>query len=79
MDIVQDIDRLLLPCISTDHTSPKQIELANHAMSDDEGIFSKLGTLRVSRKHDHGLSTSDAEIDYRRGRSLREAKGNIAW
>ncbi|KAL3321752.1 hypothetical protein AABB24_039388 [Solanum stoloniferum] len=62
-----------------DHTSPKQIEPANHAMSDDEGIFSKLGTLRLSRKHDHGLASSDAEIDYRRGRSLREAKGNMAW
>ncbi|MCE2056181.1 hypothetical protein HAX54_044188 [Datura stramonium] len=69
-----------------DHTSPKhsmdvfkQIEPANHAMSDDEGIFSKMGTLRLSRKYDHGLSSSDAEIDYRRGRSLREAKGNIAW
>ncbi|PHT32599.1 hypothetical protein CQW23_28936 [Capsicum baccatum] len=68
-----------------DHMSPKhpidvlkQIEPANHAMSDDEGIFSKMGTLRLSRRHDHGLSTSDAEIDYRRGRSLREAKGNIA-
>lgn len=48
-------------------------------MSDDEGIFSKLGTLRLSRKHDYGLASSDAEIDYRRGRSLREAKGNIAW
>ncbi|XP_015061557.1 uncharacterized protein At1g76660 isoform X1 [Solanum pennellii] len=62
-----------------DHTSPKQIEPANYAMSDDEGIFSKLGTLRLSRKHDYGLASSDAEIDYRRGRSLREAKGNIAW
>lgn len=69
-----------------DHMSPKhpvdvfkQIEPANHAMSDDEGIFSKMGTLRLSRKYDHGLSSSDAEIDYRRGRSLREAKGNIAW
>ncbi|KAK4726060.1 hypothetical protein R3W88_030977 [Solanum pinnatisectum] len=62
-----------------DHKSPKQIEPANHAMSDDEGIFSKLGTLRLSRKHDHGLASSDAEIDYRRGRSLREAKGNMAW
>ncbi|MCD7447880.1 hypothetical protein HAX54_035811 [Datura stramonium] len=54
---------------STDHTSPKhsmdvfkQIEPANHAMSDDEGIFSKMGTLRLSRKYDHGLSSSDAEI-----------------
>ncbi|XP_059285482.1 uncharacterized protein At1g76660 [Lycium ferocissimum] len=62
-----------------DHVSPKQIEPANHAMSDDEGIFSKMPTLRLSRKYDHGLSSSDAEIDYRRGRSLREAKGNIAW
>lgn len=69
-----------------DHMSPKQsvdvfkqIEPAKHAMSDDEGIFSKMGTLRLSRKYDPGLSSSDAEIDYRRGRSLRERKGNIAW
>lgn len=57
----------------------KQVEPAKHAMSDDEGIFSKMGTLRLSRKYDPGLSSSDAEIDYRRGRSLRERKGNIAW
>lgn len=51
----------------------------NHILSDDEDIFSKMGASRISRKHHLGLSSSDAEIEYRRGRSLRQGKGDFAW
>lgn len=43
-------------------------------LTDDEDIFSKMGGSRISRKYQMGLSSSDAEIDYRRGRSLREGR-----
>nr|XP_029143333.1 uncharacterized protein At1g76660 isoform X1 [Arachis hypogaea] len=49
----------------------------NHVVMDDEDIFSKLGTSRISRKYQMGLSCSDAEVDYRRGGSLRERKGKM--
>ncbi|CAK9178257.1 unnamed protein product [Ilex paraguariensis] len=44
---------------------------------DDDDIFSKMGASRVRRKYPMGSSNSDAEIDYRRGRRLREGKGNF--
>lgn len=46
----------------------------NHALSDDDDIFSKMGTSRIGRKYHFGSSNSDAEIEYRRGRSLREGR-----
>jgi hypothetical protein len=45
----------------------------------DDDIFSKMASSKISRKYHLGISTSDAEIDYRRGRSLREGKGDFAW
>lgn len=50
-----------------------------HILSDDEDIFSKMGASRISRKYHLGLSSSDAEIEYRRGRSLRQGRGDFAW
>lgn len=50
----------------------------NHILSEDD-IFSKMGSSKHGRKYHFGLSSSDAEIDYRRGRSLREGKGGFAW
>lgn len=44
---------------------------SNQNLSDDEDIFSRMGTTRIGWKHHSGSSTSDAEIEYRRGRSLR--------
>lgn len=41
-------------------------------MSDEEDIFAKMGSSsKISRKYQ---ASSDAEIEYRRGRSLREKK-----
>ncbi|XP_059634221.1 uncharacterized protein At1g76660 [Cornus florida] len=51
----------------------------NHTRSDEEDIFSKMGSSKSGRKYNLGLSSSDAEIDYRRGRSLRERKGEFGW
>ncbi|WCJ44798.1 hypothetical protein M5689_025450 [Euphorbia peplus] len=45
------------------------------AFTDEEDIFSKMTSSKINRKYP-GSSCSDAEIDYRRGRSLRERKGN---
>ncbi|CAA2934708.1 Hypothetical predicted protein [Olea europaea subsp. europaea] len=47
---------------------------SNHILSDDDCVFSKSGSTRNGRKYNFGLSNSDAEIEYRRGRSLREAR-----
>ncbi|RVX15998.1 Uncharacterized protein CK203_005820 [Vitis vinifera] len=49
-----------------------------HILTDEEEIFPK-GASKIGRKYHLGLSSSDAEIDYRRGRSLREGKGDFAW
>lgn len=51
----------------------------NRILSDDEDVFAKSRSLKMSRKYQLGLSCSDAEIDYRRGGSFREGKGNFAW
>ncbi|XVF74023.1 hypothetical protein PTKIN_Ptkin13bG0028600 [Pterospermum kingtungense] len=46
----------------------------NHILTDEEDVLLKKSSSR-SRKYHLGLSSSDAEIDYRRGRSLREGRG----
>ncbi|KAL3830498.1 hypothetical protein ACJIZ3_019300 [Penstemon smallii] len=46
----------------------------NHTLSDEEDIYSKMGASRIGRKYQFGSSNSDAEIEYRRGRSLRERR-----
>lgn len=70
----------------SDHGSQRQLgdvtvktKQGDHILSDSEDIFSRMGTSRISRKYHLGLSSSDAEVDYRRGRSLREGKGDFAW
>lgn len=45
-----------------------------NVLSDDDDIFSKMGSSRVGRTYQIGSSNSDAEIEYRRGRSLREGR-----
>ncbi|KAL0440352.1 UNVERIFIED_CONTAM: hypothetical protein Slati_2518200 [Sesamum latifolium] len=47
---------------------------SNDILSDDDDIFTKMGTRRIGRKYHFGSSNSDAEIEYRRGRSLREER-----
>ncbi|XAR64310.1 hypothetical protein NMG60_11024595 [Bertholletia excelsa] len=51
----------------------------NHIVTEEDAIFSRMGSLKGSRRYHLGLSSSDAEIDYRRGRSLREGRGEFAW
>ncbi|XP_057524557.1 uncharacterized protein At1g76660 [Amaranthus tricolor] len=46
-------------------------------LTDDEDIFSNMGKRKNSRKCNIGSSCSDAEVEYRRGRSLREC--NLTW
>ncbi|KAI4388537.1 hypothetical protein MLD38_000857 [Melastoma candidum] len=49
-----------------------------HAMTDDERkLFSRTRSLKNGRKYDLGSSKSDAEVEYRRGRSLRENRGGF--
>ncbi|KAK9135513.1 hypothetical protein Syun_014843 [Stephania yunnanensis] len=54
-------------------------EHGDSAMTDDDDIFSRIGNSKVGKKYRIGLSSSDAEIDYRRGRSLREGRGDFSW
>ncbi|KAL7589690.1 uncharacterized protein At1g76660 [Lactuca sativa] len=62
--------------------SQKDVE---HSLTDDEDIFSRMGGSRMNGKYHHqyhmgrGQSNSDAEVEYRRGRSLRESRGNSKW
>ncbi|KAH9625872.1 hypothetical protein KSS87_016503, partial [Heliosperma pusillum] len=51
----------------------------NLVLTDDEDIFSGIGKSRKNRKFQKGQSCSDAEIEYRRGRSLRECRGDFSW
>nr|XP_043638047.1 uncharacterized protein At1g76660 [Erigeron canadensis] len=51
-----------------------------HCLTDDEDIFSKMGGSRMNGKYYMGNhANSDAEVEYRRGRSLRESRGNSKW
>ncbi|XP_042508103.1 uncharacterized protein At1g76660 [Macadamia integrifolia] len=54
-------------------------EPGDHAFTDGEDIFSKMGDSKISKRYRVGLSSSDAEIDYRRARSTREGKGNFTF
>ncbi|KAF9606809.1 hypothetical protein IFM89_029266 [Coptis chinensis] len=65
------------PKLSTDVTDRNQSD--NEVMTDEDDIFSKMGSSRINKRYQLGLSSSDAEIDYRRGRSLRERKGDLSW
>ncbi|KAJ0621992.1 hypothetical protein HanIR_Chr01g0015051 [Helianthus annuus] len=51
-------------------------EHVDHYLTDNEDIFSKMDGSRMNVKYHMGIgqSNSDAEIDYRRGRSLRESR-----
>lgn len=49
----------------------------NH--TDDENLLWRMRSSRSCRKYHSGLSSSDAEIEYRRGRSLREGRRDFAW
>ncbi|XP_074279173.1 uncharacterized protein At1g76660-like isoform X1 [Silene latifolia] len=61
------------PGNASNQRAPKNIVL-----TDDEDIFSGMGKSRKNRKYHMGQSCSDAEIEYRRGRSLREY-GDLSW
>jgi len=52
---------------------------SNFTLTDEEDLFSDPGKSRNNRKYRTGLSCSDAEIEYRRGRSLREYRGDLSW
>ncbi|KAG9128831.1 hypothetical protein Leryth_009590 [Lithospermum erythrorhizon] len=60
-----------------EYTCPLALFISNFLLSDDEGIFSRMRNSRSIRKYDLGLCSSDAEIEYKRGRSLRERKPNF--
>ncbi|KAI3427744.1 uncharacterized protein J3R85_009163 [Psidium guajava] len=80
----QDVQRDLL----TSHDTEKGLHSCNasgsstpgiHARTDDEDVFSRIHLPKNGRKYELGSSMSDAEIDYRRGRSLREGKVGFRW
>ncbi|CAN8234370.1 unnamed protein product [Cochlearia groenlandica] len=48
----------------------------NRIHADEEALLSRVGSVKGNRSYPIGFSSSDAEIEYRRGRSLREGRGN---
>lgn len=68
------LHHLSLSCSLSDQVPQKRRGLqSSHILSDDEDIYSKMGAPRNGRKYQFS-SNSDAEIEYRRGRSLREER-----
>lgn len=74
-------------CVATDLKSLKQSgntcalkDLGNNVESSEEELISMTGGHKVvQRSRSSGLSISDTEVDYRRGRSVREGNGHLAW
>ncbi|XP_023524439.1 uncharacterized protein At1g76660 [Cucurbita pepo subsp. pepo] len=59
---------------------PGNLPGSSTSQGETEDLFSRIGSSKNSRKYNHALSCSDAEVDYRRGRSLRgEVKGDFLW
>ncbi|KAL3617763.1 hypothetical protein CASFOL_038084 [Castilleja foliolosa] len=54
--------------------SGRSLPTTQISSDDDEDLFSKMESSRISKISHFGASNSDAEIDYRRGRSLREER-----
>ncbi|RID56249.1 hypothetical protein BRARA_G03462 [Brassica rapa] len=46
----------------------------NGIHADEEALLSRVGSVKGSRSYPTGFSSSDAEVEYRRGRSLREGR-----
>ncbi|XP_050379057.1 uncharacterized protein At1g76660 [Argentina anserina] len=63
------------PCDVSRSSTPGMFTVTN----EEEDIFSRMGSSKSSRRYPMGQSCSDAEIDYRRGRSLREGKRDFTW
>ncbi|KAE9592679.1 hypothetical protein Lalb_Chr19g0131801 [Lupinus albus] len=67
--------------IVTDHKShwhcSNNSGLSTPTLMNEEDTFLKMGLSRSCRQYMTGLSFSDAEVEYRRGRSLTEKKGNV--
>ncbi|CAH8370971.1 unnamed protein product [Eruca vesicaria subsp. sativa] len=51
-------------------------KLRNRIHADEEALLSRVGSVKGSRSYPTGFSSSDAEVEYRRGRSLREGREN---
>ncbi|KAL1190006.1 hypothetical protein V5N11_033315 [Cardamine amara subsp. amara] len=55
----------------------KEHKPRNHRIhADEEALLSRVGSVKGNRSYPTGFSSSDAEIEYRRGRSLREGREN---
>ncbi|XP_068648571.1 uncharacterized protein At1g76660-like isoform X2 [Aristolochia californica] len=50
-----------------------------HDQVSEGDLISKIGDMKIKRSRSSGLSMSDAEIDYRRGRSRREGNRDLVW
>ncbi|KAK1288548.1 Uncharacterized protein QJS10_CPB19g01332 [Acorus calamus] len=65
--------------LSNDDKNNCSIHHNHPPKTDDDEIFSNAWGAKVAKKYRLGLSSSDAEIDYRRGRSSRDTNGFLAW
>lgn len=74
-------------CFFTDPKSLKQPgntcglkDSGNDVQSSIEELISMTGDIKIGqRSRSSGLSISDTEVDYRRGRSVREGNGHLSW
>lgn len=64
--------------VSSNQFEDSQSTPGDLTLTDEDDIFSDTRKIK-NRKYHVGLSCSDAEIEYRRGRSLRECRGDLTW
>eukprot|EP00262_Sarcandra_glabra_P007561 TRINITY_DN20448_c0_g1_i1.p1 TRINITY_DN20448_c0_g1~~TRINITY_DN20448_c0_g1_i1.p1 ORF type:complete len:503 (-),score=91.09 TRINITY_DN20448_c0_g1_i1:197-1705(-) len=65
-------------CKQSGKTSPKDSK-ENILAAEEEDLLSKMGEIKVGRRKGAGLSSSDAEIDYGRGRSVKNGNRDVIW
>ncbi|XP_047329256.1 uncharacterized protein At1g76660-like isoform X2 [Impatiens glandulifera] len=55
----------------------QSISRSQSKRNEVEDIFARMETSKISRRYGHGQSISDAEVDYRKGRGLRQGSGEF--
>ncbi|XP_077220897.1 uncharacterized protein At1g76660-like isoform X2 [Tasmannia lanceolata] len=53
----------------------------DHVQNSEDQLIAKVGNIKVGKRNRSSgiISVSDAEVDYRRGRSINERNGDLAW
>ncbi|XP_077212376.1 uncharacterized protein At1g76660-like [Tasmannia lanceolata] len=53
----------------------------DHVQTSEDELIAKVGNIKVGKRNRSSgiISVSDAEVDYRRGRSIKERNGELVW